>query len=190
MVRRRLAKYALAFVALLVVAAGSGWLWLRTSLPVRDGTITLAGLQGSVNITRDRYGIPTIKATNQHDADFALGFVHAQDRLFSMDMMRRYGAGRLSEIFGARTLPIDRAMRVFGLYRAAESQYATLAPAERARSSTPMPTASTHSWRRAQGHCRQNIIWSVPGPRRGAPLIRWSGARSWISSSARISAAS
>jgi penicillin G amidase len=132
MTRRRLATIALAFLALLVAAAGSGYLWLRTSLPVTDGTIALSGLQSSVQVTRDRYGVPTIVAASEHDADFALGFVHAQDRLFSMDMMRRYGAGRLSEIFGARTLPIDRTMRVLGLYRAAEAQYAILAPEVRA----------------------------------------------------------
>src|ERR1700723_1849569 len=132
MTRRRLATIALAIVALLAAAAGSGYVWLRTSLPLTDGMIELAGLQSGVRITRDRYAIPTIIAASEHDAGFALGFVHAQDRLFSMDMMRRYGAGRLSEIFGARTLPIDRTMRVLGLYRAAEAQYATLAPEVRA----------------------------------------------------------
>ncbi|HUB97498.1 MAG TPA: penicillin acylase family protein, partial [Stellaceae bacterium] len=129
---RWLAIFGLAVVALLVVAAASGFFWLRTSLPVENGALALAGLQGTVSVTRDRYAIPTIKAESEHDADFALGFVHAQDRLFSMDMMRRYGEGRLSEIFGAQTLGIDETMRVLGLYRAAEAQYAVLSPTVRA----------------------------------------------------------
>ncbi len=94
------------------------------------------GLTAPVRITRDAHGIPTIRAANEHDADFALGFLHAQDRLFAMDMMRRYGAGRLSELFGARTLAIDRTMRTLGLYRAAAAQFAAAVAggARRARS--------------------------------------------------------
>jgi penicillin G amidase len=129
----RFIRWALGGAMLLIViAGGSGTLWLYSSLPVRSGTLMLPGLEHPVRVARDRYGIPTITAASEHDADFALGFLHAQDRLFSMDMMRHYGAGRLSEIFGARTLGIDRALRTFGLYRAAEAQYANLSAPVRA----------------------------------------------------------
>jgi penicillin G amidase len=127
-----LRRIILGLVLLLALAAGSGFLFLRSSLPVTDGTLALAGLQAPVRIVRDRHGIPTIAARSEHDADFALGFLHAQDRLFEMDMMRRFGAGRLSEVLGARTLEIDKVMRTLGLYRAAEAQYAGLAPPVRA----------------------------------------------------------
>jgi len=80
------------------------YLGLRSSLPQEDGRLALPGLGAEVRITRDEHGIPTIAAANDQDAAFALGFVHAQDRLFQMDAMRRYGAGRLSEWFGAATL--------------------------------------------------------------------------------------
>src|SRR5579863_4649801 len=113
--RRALAGAIIGFVA---VVAG-GWLYLRSSLPQTDGTIVAAGLTAPVSITRDAHGIPTIVAKTDTDAAFALGYVHAQDRLFQMDLMRRYGAGRLAEWFGAAALPADRFTRTLGLYRAA-----------------------------------------------------------------------
>jgi penicillin G amidase len=113
--------------ALLAVMAAAGvYLWLRSSLPETDGRLVLAGPSAEIRITRDTHGIPTIKAQNDRDAAFALGFVHAQDRLFQMDLMRHYGAGRLAEWFGARALPVDRTIRTLGVYRAAEAQYALL----------------------------------------------------------------
>jgi penicillin G amidase len=121
-----------ALVLLLAVATGAGFLQLRTSLPQTSGTVAVPGLEHPVTVTRDRYGIPTIVAQSEHDADFALGFVHAQDRLFSMDMIRRSGAGRLSEIFGVRTLGIDETMRTLGLYRAAEAEWEREPPRVRA----------------------------------------------------------
>jgi penicillin G amidase len=130
--RRLMARIVLALLLVLVAGVGAGALWLHSSLPVSDGTLALPGLEQSVRVSRDAHGIPTIRAASEHDADFALGFLHAQDRLFAMDMMRRYGAGRLSEILGPRTLAIDRTMRTLGLYRAAAAQIAGLSPELRA----------------------------------------------------------
>jgi penicillin G amidase len=118
--------FRLVLLALVILAAG--FLWLRSSLPRNDGRLALAGLSAEVRIHRDARGVPTIRAASERDAALALGFVHAQDRLFQMDVMRRAGAGRLSEWFGAATLPTDRFMRILGLYRAAEQQYAQLSP--------------------------------------------------------------
>jgi penicillin G amidase len=115
----------------LVLVAGT-LLWLRSSLPLSSGHLALEGLTAPVSISRDAHGIPTIAAKNDRDAAFALGFVHAEDRLFQMDLMRRAGAGRLSEWFGSATLPFDRFVRTIGLYRAAERQYALLSPELRA----------------------------------------------------------
>ena len=119
-----------AIIGLAVVVAG-GWFYLRSSLPQTDGTIVVNGLTAPVSITRDAHGIPTIVAETDTDAAFALGYVHAQDRLFQMDLMRRYGAGRLAEWFGAVAVPADRFTRTLGLYRAAEAQYAHLSPTVR-----------------------------------------------------------
>src|ERR1700761_4538144 len=99
----------LLFLAAVVIAGG--YLWLRSSLPQTDGTIALQGVNAAVTITRDAHGIPTIKAQSDPDAAFGLGYVEAQDRLFQMDLMRRAGAGRLSEWFGAAALETDKSMR-------------------------------------------------------------------------------
>lgn len=108
-------------VVVLVVAGGVGFVWLRSSLPQDTGKITLTGLSQQVQVLRDVDGFVTIRADNEVDAARALGFVHAQDRLWQMDFMRRSGAGRLSEVLGTRTLPVDRFMRMLGLYRLAEA---------------------------------------------------------------------
>jgi penicillin amidase len=116
---------------LLLIVAGGGSLLLAT-LPPIDGRLRLHGLAAPVEIDRDAAGIVTIRAQSEADAAFALGFAHAQDRLFQMDMTRRYGAGRLSEVIGAATLPTDRFMRRLGLYRVAQANYLNL-PAEAQR---------------------------------------------------------
>jgi penicillin amidase len=117
---RRLACGLAAFGAAVAVMVAAGFLWLRTSLPQIDGTITLAGLDKEVEVLRDEHGVPHIFAATANDAYFALGFVHAQDRLWQMELMRRAGAGRLAEILGERALPNDRFVRSLGLYRLAE----------------------------------------------------------------------
>ncbi|MGE4221337.1 MAG: penicillin acylase family protein [Alphaproteobacteria bacterium] len=125
---RRLA-YGLAVILLLLIAgATGGLLWLRQSLPQTAGTLYLDGLRGPVAIRRDADGIPHIRAGSEADASFALGFVHAQDRLWQMEAMRRYGQGRLSEIVGPATLELDRTMRILGLYRVAEGMAERLPP--------------------------------------------------------------
>ncbi len=92
----------------------------------------MQGLNGGVTIARDSDGVPLITAADDADAVFGLGFAHAQDRLFQMELMRRYGAGRLAEIFGAQAVAIDRQMRVLGLYRLAEAELPMLsAPVRR-----------------------------------------------------------
>jgi penicillin G amidase len=118
-------------LAPVIVIAGT-MLWLRSSLPLSDGRLVLDGPAAEISITRDAHGIPTIRAASDTDAAFALGFVHAQDRLFQMDLMRRAGAGRLSEWFGGKSLGIDRFMRTIGLYRAAEREAPLLSPPARA----------------------------------------------------------
>src|SRR6202007_1948629 len=92
------------------------------------GGIGRQGLTPPVEIVRDAAGIVTIRAANEADAAFALGFAHAQDRLFQMDMTRRVGAGRLSEVIGTATLATDRFMRRLGLYRVAQANYLDLPP--------------------------------------------------------------
>ena len=110
-------------VALIALGLVVGWLWLRGSLPQTDGEIVLAGPHAPIEILRDPYGVPHIYAGEAHDAYFALGFVHAQDRLWQMETQRRIGAGRLSELFGPRTVETDRFLRVLGIHQATARQW-------------------------------------------------------------------
>ncbi|HUS18927.1 MAG TPA: penicillin acylase family protein, partial [Terriglobales bacterium] len=135
--RKRLVFRGLATVLLLLVlaAAGvSGWFYYTAtaSLPQIDGTMTVAGLSGPVTVLRDAQGVPHINAATLEDALFAQGFVTAQDRLWQMDMSRRFGRGQLSEILGARTLATDRKQRQLNLTQAAERAIAQISEVERA----------------------------------------------------------
>jgi penicillin amidase len=117
--------YVIGGLLLAAVVAGSGgYLWLRTSLPQTTGSIDVPRLGAKVEILRDGDGIATIRAQSEADAFYALGFAHAQDRLFQMEMMRRLGAGRLSEVAGEATVNVDKTMRILGLYRLAEASLA------------------------------------------------------------------
>jgi penicillin G amidase len=124
MIRRAVAGLLL----LVLVLAGGFYLYLRSSLPVMDGRFAVRGLKAEIQIARDADGVTLISAGDDDDAAFGLGFAHAQDRLFQMELQRRYGAGRLAEIFGASAVAIDRQMRVLGLYRAASVELASLSP--------------------------------------------------------------
>ena len=125
---RRFFRIALAIVVVVALAVGGYILWLRESLPTVEGSVAVAGLGAAVEIVRDREGIPHIFAGSAEDAYFGLGFAHAQDRLWQMEMNRRLGAGRLSELAGELTLGIDKFMRVLSVYRYAERSYAKLGP--------------------------------------------------------------
>lgn len=114
------------FILAIGMGLGFAFYWLSTSLPQTEGEIAFNGLTAPVKIVRDDRGVPHIFAADQLDAAFALGFVHAQDRLWEMDYMRHIGAGRLAEIVGRKGLRLDRFMRTLGIYRLAEAQYKTL----------------------------------------------------------------
>jgi penicillin amidase len=121
---------AIGFLLILFAALISGALWL--TLPGRNQTARIPGLTAPVDISFDGDGIPRIHAANDRDAAAALGFVHARDRMFEMELMRRNAAGRLSQIAGPATLPLDRMMRTLGLRRAAEADYDALPAATQA----------------------------------------------------------
>lgn len=125
-------KIPAAILVGLLIAGAGGFLWLRTSLPQLSGTVTVAGLGRDAEILYDSAGIPHIAAATPEDAYFALGFAHAGDRLFQMDLMRRSGAGRLSEIVGPATVGLDSTMRTLGIYALAEETYRRL-PADAQR---------------------------------------------------------
>ena len=100
--------------------------------PAASNTQGIRGLTAPVTITRDQWGVPHIRAKTDLDAFYAQGFVHAQDRLWQMELNRRTGAGRLSEILGAAALEQDKFLRTWGFYRAAEASYPALEPRTKA----------------------------------------------------------
>jgi penicillin G amidase len=119
-----------SLLGLLLVVLGAGiYLYLRSALPQIDGRIVVAGPKAEIRVERDADGVPRIIAQDDEDLAFGIGFVHAQERLFQMELQRRYGAGRLSEIFGPDALAVDRQMRVLGLYRAAAAEIPFLSAA-------------------------------------------------------------
>jgi penicillin amidase len=106
--RRWLVRGLLGLVLLLVLASIAVWMLMRGSLPQLEGSAALPSLAASVEIERDALGTVTLNAGSRLDAVRALGFVHAQERYFEMDLMRKLAAGELAELFGARALPRDR----------------------------------------------------------------------------------
>jgi penicillin amidase len=118
-----------AGTGLAAAATAAAWHWLaRRPLPKQKGTIELAGLEGSVRVRRDRWGVPHIEAANAADLWFAEGFCHGQDRLWQMDFYRRALSGRVSEFAGEEGLPVDRLMRTLGMRRTAEREAENLDP--------------------------------------------------------------
>ncbi|PBJ83384.1 penicillin acylase [Lysobacteraceae bacterium NML93-0399] len=117
----------LALVAVAVIAALVMWLSLRASLPALEGDAPLAGLAAPATIERDANGVVTITAASETDAMRALGFVHAQERWFEMDLMRRVPAGELSALFGAPALDADRRNRVHRMRARVEASLPVIA---------------------------------------------------------------
>ena len=110
-------------VALLLglIAVGVFYMLLSRSLPDYDKTLAVTGLTAPVEIVRDNANVPHVFATSDRDAYFGLGYAHAQDRLWQMTTLRRTAQGRLSEVFGTRTLSIDKLLRRLDLYGAARA---------------------------------------------------------------------
>ena len=121
-----------AVLLFMLLAALGIWLFLRASLAQLDGARPAAGLQAPVHIERDDMGVPLIRGRNRLDVAYATGFVHAQERYFQMDLLRRTAAGELAELFGPRALPLDRARRLHRFRARARASLALLAPPERA----------------------------------------------------------
>jgi len=102
---------ALVLIGIALLAALAAWLVLRASLPALDGNVLRTGVHASVRVDRDADGVPSITAQNRGDLAFALGYLHAQDRFFQMDLLRRAAAGELSALLGPALLPADRDLR-------------------------------------------------------------------------------
>ncbi len=121
-------KSLLAAAALTGLTAGGYYILTQRPLPQKNGKVSLAGLHEPVEIITDHYGVPHIYAKNEDDLYFAQGYMHAQDRLWQLELNRRLGSGRLSEIFGEVALETDRFCRRLGMHRSAEEEVSRLTP--------------------------------------------------------------
>ncbi|MDA7963833.1 penicillin acylase family protein [Ruegeria sp.] len=113
---RWLVRIASGLVLLVLAAIGLVYFLASQSLPDYDQTLEVNGLNGPVEIIRDTANVPHVLADSDPDVFFGLGYAHAQDRLWQMTMLRRTAQGRLSEVFGQRTVHIDKLLRRFDLY--------------------------------------------------------------------------
>jgi len=105
-------RVGIGVVVLLVLALMTLWFFLRGSLPELDGRRNAPGLSGTVSVARDALGVPSVSGGDRDDVAYATGFVHAQDRFFQMDLLRRVAAGELAELFGGKALKTDKEHRL------------------------------------------------------------------------------
>lgn len=129
--KRLLRRLGLGLGTLLLIAALGACLLLRASLPRLEGEAALPGLRAPVAVARDAEGVPTLRGTNRLDLVRATGFLHAQERFFQMDLMRRDAAGELSALFGAAALEHDKARRLHRFRVRARELVAAASAAER-----------------------------------------------------------
>ncbi|MEX0348537.1 MAG: penicillin acylase family protein [Paracoccaceae bacterium] len=121
---RWLLRIATGLILLIVAGVALVYFLASQSLPNYDREVSVAGLTAPVEIVRDNANVPHIFGETDADVYFGLGFAHAQDRMWQMTLMRRTVQGRLSEVFGERTVKIDRLLRRLDLYRAAQRSVA------------------------------------------------------------------
>jgi penicillin amidase len=113
--RKALKIVAIVLAAIALAASAAGVWYFNSKLPQRKGTLAMTGLAAAVTVDYDERGVPHIRAQNEPDMYRALGYVHAQDRLFQMEMVRRLAQGELAEILGPKLLDTDKLFRTLGL---------------------------------------------------------------------------
>lgn len=134
----------LGITALVMVGLAGVTLWARTASPIVDGELSIPGAPGVIEIGRDSLGVPHIWASDEASMLFAQGWVHAQDRLWQMELLRRVAEGRLAEVLGPDLLSTDRYLRTAGIWRHAGRQEEVLSP--RARRRLEAYAAGVNAW--------------------------------------------
>ncbi|HEY0733777.1 MAG TPA: penicillin acylase family protein [Herpetosiphonaceae bacterium] len=129
--RKILRNGLLSVLVLLVILAASGAWFVRRPWPQMSGTVAIPGLSASVQTIRDQWGVPQIYAQNERDLFMAQGYVHAQDRLWSMYFNQLTARGKVSEVVGPRGLASDKLLRTLGLSRGAEREWEAMDPEAR-----------------------------------------------------------
>ncbi len=181
--RRHPVRHTLRFIAgtvifLLCTAALACWL----TLPPAQLSLRIAGLAAPVSVRFDRYGIPRIKAQTATDAATALGYLHARDRMFEMELMRRAASGRIAELAGPAALPIDKMARTLGEMQHAERTYQALP--EEVRALLVAYAAGVNAWIAERGRLAspEFLVLGAPQPWRPVDSLLWNETVSlWLS---------
>ncbi len=181
---KRKALWLIAFLPSTIVAVAALSIWL--TLPPSRASLHLTGLSARVDVTLDSWGVPRIRAATEADAAAALGYLHARDRMFQMELMRRQASGRLAEIAGPRAVRLDRMARVFGERRHAEQSYAGLSPELRAIFAAY--SAGVNAWIAERGRLAapEFLLLGAPEPWTPVDSLLWSETVSlWLSDNFR-----
>ena len=115
---KALIRFIFVAVPVILLAVGAGFFWLARSLPPVSGSMTQQDLAGPVTISRDTFGVPHIAGGSLNDVATGLGFAHAQDRLWQMEVSRMAAQGRLSEMFGEPTIETSKGQLSRGITEA------------------------------------------------------------------------
>ena len=170
----RILRWSALASLLLIVLVGAcvGFVVWRT-WPGGDLAIEVAGLSAPVNVSIDQDGIPRIHAATELDAAAAMGFLHARERMFQMDLMRRAARGELSAVFGAATLPLDRFNRLLDLRDHAAADVAGL-PAD-ARAMLESYARGVNAWIASNGRfsALEFAALGAPRPWTAADCLLW-----------------
>ena len=171
--RRWLLRLSAGLAVLVLLAAGLVAASLWHSLPGGSHSATIAGLGRGATVELDDDAIPRIRAASPRDAAAVLGYLHARERLFQMDMMRRAAAGELSEIAGPATLPLDRMMRTLGLRRSAAHAEAALDTDT--RTMLEAYAAGVNAWITARGRfaAAEFLLLGAPRPWTVTDSLLW-----------------
>jgi penicillin G amidase len=162
------------------LAGGAYYLLIRRPLAQKKGKLRLQGLHAPVEIITDRYGVPHIYAQNEDDLYFAQGYMHAQERLWQMELNRRIGSGRLSEIFGEIAIEADRFTRRLGMHRAAAQEVVRL-PEESRRQLQAYANGVNAFIERNKNRLpiEFTLLRFTPDPWKVADSIQWSKMMGW-----------
>ncbi len=179
LIRRGLLWLAVVFIALPLITAAAGYVWWTRSLPATQGSVAMPGLSAETRVIRDRFGVPHIFAASMNDAMRVLGYLHAQDRLFQMDITRRVSQGRLAAVIGQAGVSYDLLFRTLDLAGLARSSLSALSP--EARSQLDAYAAGVNAWL-AEGHAlpaEYAILGFTPEPWKPEDSLLWGKAMAW-----------
>ena len=170
---RSLRRIAIGVAVVLLVAAGvaAGLVW--QTLPGDNATLELPGLAGPVDVAFDPAGVPRLRAGNETDAAAALGYLHARERMFQMDMTRRAAAGELAEVIGTAGLPNDRLMRTLGVRQSAEADYAALDSGTRAMLEAYARGVNAWIARHGRFSGPEYLVFGAPRPWQPVDSVLW-----------------